>query len=137
MNWQQLNQRFMPYLNGGLGAPIFLMLILGMLVIPLPPFLLDLLFSFNITLSLIIILAVIYVQRPLDLGVFPTVLLLVTLLRLSLNVASTRIVLLMVLSSKPSLIKGADRLRQFLFSAAPCGLATLSWPAPAWAASAR
>ncbi len=84
----------MPYLNGGLGAPIFLVLILGMLVIPLPPFLLDLLFSFNITLSLIIILAVIYVARPLDLGVFPTVLLLVTLLRLSLNVASTRIVLL-------------------------------------------
>jgi len=84
----------MPYLNGGLGAPIFLILILGMLVVPLPPFMLDLLFSFNITLSLIIILAVIYVQRPLDLGVFPTVLLLVTLLRLSLNVASTRIVLL-------------------------------------------
>lgn len=94
MDFQQLMQRIMPYLNHGLGAPIFLMLILGMLVIPLPPFLLDLLFSFNITLSLIIILAVIYVQRPLDLGVFPTVLLLVTLLRLSLNVASTRIVLL-------------------------------------------
>ena len=94
MDFQQLSQRIMPYLNHGLGAPIFLMLILGMLVIPLPPFLLDLLFSFNITLSLIIILAVIYVQRPLDLGVFPTVLLLVTLLRLSLNVASTRIVLL-------------------------------------------
>ncbi len=94
MDFQQLTQRIMPYLNHGLGAPIFLMLILGMLVIPLPPFLLDLLFSFNITLSLIIILAVIYVQRPLDLGVFPTVLLLVTLLRLSLNVASTRIVLL-------------------------------------------
>ncbi len=94
MDFQQLSQRIMPYLNHGLGAPIFLMLILGMLVIPLPPFLLDLLFSFNITLSLVIILAVIYVQRPLDLGVFPTVLLLVTLLRLSLNVASTRIVLL-------------------------------------------
>ena len=94
MNFRELSRRFMPYLNHGLGAPIFLILILGMLVIPLPPFMLDLLFSFNITLSLIIILAVIYVQRPLDLGVFPTVLLLVTLLRLSLNVASTRIVLL-------------------------------------------
>ncbi len=94
MNFQELSRRLMPYLNHGLGAPIFLILILGMLVVPLPPFMLDLLFSFNITLSLIIILAVIYVQRPLDLGVFPTVLLLVTLLRLSLNVASTRIVLL-------------------------------------------
>ncbi len=89
-----LQQNVLPYLNHGLGAPIFVLLILGMLVIPLPPFLLDLLFTFNITLSLIIILAVIYVQRPLDLGVFPTVLLLVTLLRLSLNVASTRVVLL-------------------------------------------
>lgn len=94
MNFESLTRRIMPYLNHGLGAPIFLMLVLGMLVIPLPPFLLDLLFSFNITLSLIIILAVIYAQRPLDLGVFPTVLLLVTLLRLSLNVASTRVVLL-------------------------------------------
>ncbi|MGE0623964.1 MAG: flagellar biosynthesis protein FlhA [Pseudomonadales bacterium] len=94
MNFQDIHQRLAPYLNHGLGAPIFLVMILGMLVIPLPPFLLDLLFSFNITLSLVIILAVIYVQRPLDLGVFPTVLLLVTLLRLSLNVASTRIVLL-------------------------------------------
>lgn len=94
MNFQDLSRRIMPYLNGGLGAPIFLILVLGMLILPLPPFLLDLLFSFNITLSLIIILAVIYAQRPLDLGVFPTVLLLVTLLRLSLNVASTRVVLL-------------------------------------------
>ena len=81
-------------LDHGIGAPIFLVLILCMLVVPLPPFLLDLLFSFNITLSLIIILAVIYVARPLELGMFPTVLLLVTLLRLSLNVASTRVVLL-------------------------------------------
>ncbi len=95
MNFNQLYRRIAPYLSqGGLGAPIFLVLILGMLVIPLPAFLLDLLFSFNITLSLIIILAVIYVARPLDLGVFPTVLLLATLLRLSLNVASTRVVLL-------------------------------------------
>ncbi len=94
MTLNDLQRRLAPMFNHGLGAPLFLILVLGMLVIPLPPFLLDLLFSFNITLSLIIILAVIYAQRPLDLGVFPTVLLLVTLLRLSLNVASTRIVLL-------------------------------------------
>src|SRR6478609_7397152 len=65
-----------------------------MVVVPLPPILLDAFFTFNITLSLIIMLAVIYVQRPLDFAVFPTVLLGVTLLRLALNVASTRVVLL-------------------------------------------
>ena len=85
-------------LNGlsrlGLGVPLLLFLLLAMVVVPLPPFLLDALFTFNITLSLIIILAVIYVARPLDFGVFPTVLLGVTLLRLALNVASTRVVLL-------------------------------------------
>ena len=78
----------------GLGVPILLFLLLAMVVVPLPPLLLDALFTFNITLSLIIILAVIYVARPLDFGVFPTVLLGVTLLRLALNVASTRVVLL-------------------------------------------
>ena len=78
----------------GLGVPILLFMLLAMVVVPLPPLLLDALFTFNITLSLIIILAVIYVARPLDFGVFPTVLLGVTLLRLALNVASTRIVLL-------------------------------------------
>ncbi|MDX1506213.1 MAG: FHIPEP family type III secretion protein, partial [Spongiibacter sp.] len=67
---------------------------LAMLVIPMPPFFLDILFTFNITLSLIVILAVIYVERPIDFSVFPTVLLLATLLRLALNVASTRVVLL-------------------------------------------
>ena len=78
----------------GLGVPILLITMLAMMVLPLPPLALDLLFSFNISLSLVIILAVIYVARPLEFGVFPTVLLLVTLLRLALNVASTRVVLL-------------------------------------------
>ncbi|MGB1580957.1 MAG: FHIPEP family type III secretion protein, partial [Nevskiales bacterium] len=77
-----------------LGAPLLLLAILAMVVIPLPPVLLDLLFSFNIALSIVILLAVIYVARPLDFSVFPTVLLLTTLLRLSLNIASTRVVLL-------------------------------------------
>ncbi|MDX1497987.1 MAG: FHIPEP family type III secretion protein, partial [Salinisphaeraceae bacterium] len=77
-----------------LGAPLLLLAILAMVVIPLPPVMLDLLFSFNIALSIVILLAVIYVARPLDFSVFPTVLLLTTLLRLSLNIASTRVVLL-------------------------------------------
>ncbi len=68
--------------------------ILVFMVIPLPPMLLDLLLSFNITFSLVIILASMYVQRPLELSAFPSILLLATLFRLSLNVASTRIILL-------------------------------------------
>ncbi len=78
----------------GIGVPALLMVMLAMIVLPLPPLALDALFSFNIALSLIIVLAVIYVGRPLELSVFPTVLLIVTLLRLALNVASTRVVLL-------------------------------------------
>jgi len=78
----------------GLGAPLMLLAILAMMVIPLPPFLLDIFFTFNIALSLIVLLAVIYSLRPLEFAVFPTVILISTLLRLSLNVASTRVVLL-------------------------------------------
>ena len=80
--------------RAGIGAPLLLIAILAMMVVPLPAWMLDVLFSFNITLSLVIVLAVVYVLRPLDFSVFPTVLLLVTLLRLALNVASTRVVLL-------------------------------------------
>jgi flagellar biosynthesis protein FlhA len=78
----------------GAGVPLVLLAMLAMVVLPLPPLMLDALFSFNICLSLIVILAVMYVLRPLDIAAFPTVLLLSTLLRLALNVASTRVVLL-------------------------------------------
>lgn len=78
----------------GAGVPMVLLAMLAMVVLPLPPLILDALFSFNICLSLIVILAVMYVLRPLDIAAFPTVLLLSTLLRLALNVASTRVVLL-------------------------------------------
>src|SRR5438270_76904 len=78
----------------GLSGPLIIVLILGMMVLPLPPFLLDLLFTFNIALALIVLLSAMYTEKPLDFAVFPTVLLLTTLLRLSLNVASTRVVLL-------------------------------------------
>ena len=78
----------------GMGAPLVLLMLLAMVVIPLPPFLLDLFFTFNIALSLVVLLVVIYALRPLDIGVFPSLLLIATLLRLALNVASTRIVLL-------------------------------------------
>lgn len=75
-------------------APIFIILILAMLVLPLPPFALDMLFTFNIALSIMVLLVGLSTKKALDFAAFPTVLLLSTLLRLSLNVASTRIVLL-------------------------------------------
>ncbi|MDM3870975.1 flagellar biosynthesis protein FlhA [Porticoccus sp. W117] len=78
----------------GLGTPVLLMVMLSMMVLPLPAPLLDLLFTFNIALSLIVLLASIYTKRPLEFAVFPTVLLVATLLRLGLNVASTRVVLM-------------------------------------------
>ena len=78
----------------GLAGPLIIVLILGMMVLPLPPILLDLLFTFNIAMAMIVLLVAMYTERPLDFAVFPTVLLLTTLLRLSLNVASTRVVLL-------------------------------------------
>jgi flagellar biosynthesis protein FlhA len=84
----------MTLLRQGLGAPLVLFALLAMVVVPLHPLALDGLFTFNIALSVIVVMAVVYVARPLDFGVFPTVLLLATLLRLALNVASTRVVLL-------------------------------------------
>ena len=78
----------------GMGVPVLLLVILAMMMVPLPPIALDTLFTFNIALSLAILLTVIYVARPLEFAVFPTVLLVVTLLRLALNIASTRVVLL-------------------------------------------
>ncbi len=89
-----LTSHIKPFKQGYLGAPIFLVAILAMMILPLPPLLLDLLFSFNITLSLIVLLVCVYTLRPLDFTIFPTVLLVATLLRLALNVASTRVVLL-------------------------------------------
>jgi flagellar biosynthesis protein FlhA len=75
-------------------APAMVLVALAMMILPLPPFLLDLLFTFNIALALLVLLAALYTERALDFAAFPTVLLLATLMRLSLNVASTRVVLL-------------------------------------------
>jgi flagellar biosynthesis protein FlhA len=77
-----------------LGAPLLIIMILSMMVLPLPPVLLDLFFTFNIALAVMVLLVSMYTKKPLDFSIFPTVLLVTTLLRLSLNVASTRIVLL-------------------------------------------
>ncbi|HHH43998.1 MAG TPA: flagellar biosynthesis protein FlhA [Gammaproteobacteria bacterium] len=80
--------------RNGLGAPVLLVMMLAMVIVPLPPIALDIFFTFNIMLSLAILMVTIYAIRPLDFGIFPTVLLVTTLLRLALNVASTRVVLL-------------------------------------------
>lgn len=80
--------------QGSLGIPLLLLALLGMVTLPIPPLLLDTLFTFNIALSIVVLLVSVYALRPLDFAVFPTILLVATLLRLALNVASTRVVLL-------------------------------------------
>jgi flagellar biosynthesis protein FlhA len=85
---------FRDVMRSGIGVPVGVLAVLAMVVLPLPPFALDVLFTFNIALSIVIVMAVFYIGRPIEFGVFPTVLLLATLLRLALNVASTRVVLL-------------------------------------------
>ena len=78
----------------GIGMPLLVLAMLAMMMVPLPPLLLDAFFTFNIALSVAILLTTVYVSRPLDFAVFPTILLVVTLMRLALNIASTRVVLL-------------------------------------------
>jgi flagellar biosynthesis protein FlhA len=94
MNTRGAVATFGEFARNGLGVPVLVMAVLAMMVLPLPAFLLDVFFTFNISLSLMILLAVIYVRRALEFAAFPTVLLGATLLRLGLNVASTRIVLI-------------------------------------------
>ncbi|HQU98902.1 MAG TPA: flagellar biosynthesis protein FlhA [Nitrosomonas sp.] len=77
-----------------LAGPLLIIMILAMMVLPLPPFVLDLFFTFNIAVSIIVLMVSLYTRNPLDFAVFPTILLITTLLRLSLNIASTRVVLL-------------------------------------------
>jgi len=95
------NLKLPPWLQGlasaqnkaSLAAPILIVMLLAMMILPLPSFALDLLFSFNIALSVIVLLTSLYTVKPLDFMAFPTILLVSTMLRLSLNVASTRVVL--------------------------------------------
>ena len=77
-----------------IGAPVMVLATLAMVVLPIPAFLLDMFFTFNIALAMVVLLVSVYTRRPLDFAAFPTVLLIATLLRLALNVASTRVVLL-------------------------------------------
>ena len=110
------NLRLLP---GGAGlrtaaVPTLIIMILTMMILPVPPFLLDLLFTFNIALAIIVLLVSLYTLKPLDFAVFPTVLLLTTLLRLSLNVASTRVVLLRGHTGPDAAGKVIEAFGQFL-----------------------
>jgi flagellar biosynthesis protein FlhA len=88
-------QGFLGRMNvGQMAAPILILMILAMMVLPLPAFVLDVFFTFNIAISVLVLLVAVNTQKTLDFSVFPTVLLVTTLLRLSLNVASTRVVML-------------------------------------------
>jgi flagellar biosynthesis protein FlhA len=94
-SWLRLPRQMLAGSNGkGLVGPVLIILILSMMVLPLPPFFLDLLFTFNIALSIMVLLVSMYTMKALDFAAFPAVLLFTTLLRLSLNVASTRVVLM-------------------------------------------
>ena len=87
-------QNVKSFTDGNLGVPLVLLIILAMVILPMPPFLLDVFFTFNIALSIVVLLVGVYALRPIDFAAFPTILLLATLMRLALNVASTRVVLL-------------------------------------------
>jgi flagellar biosynthesis protein FlhA len=94
LSFASLQNAMTTLMRSGLGVPLLLIMMLAMVILPMPPFLLDILFTFNITLALVVLLAAVYVDRPLEFSVFPTILLIATLLRLALNIASTRVVLL-------------------------------------------
>lgn len=91
--FNQFDKKKLTHISG-LGTPFLVMAALGMVILPMPAWLLDLLFSFNIALSLVVLLITVYTLKPLEFGSFPSVILIATILRLALNVASTRVVLL-------------------------------------------
>ncbi len=94
MDIQQLLKKAKEWFVRGLGAPIVILALLGMITVPLPAILLDVFFTFNIVISLVVLMVTVYAKRPLDFAVFPTVILITTLFRLALNIASTRVILL-------------------------------------------
>ena len=97
-----------------LAGPVLIMTILAMMILPLPTFVLDLLFTFNIVLSIMILLVAMFTQNTLEFSAFPTVLLFSTLLRLALNVASTRVILMNGHTGSGSRGAGGGGLRSLL-----------------------
>ncbi len=93
LSMSTIRQRLSKFDFSGLGIPFLVLLIMAMLVVPLPAVLLDVLFTFNILISIVIIMIAIGTRKPLEFSSFPSVLLFATMLRLALNVASTRVIL--------------------------------------------
>ena len=93
LSMSTIRQRLSGFEVSGLGIPFLVLLIMAMLVVPLPPMLLDVFFTFNILVSVVVIMIAIGTKKPLDFSSFPSVLLFATMLRLALNVASTRVIL--------------------------------------------
>ncbi len=94
MDWQKLIAQTKLASPSGMGTPVIVVALLAMMILPMPAFMLDILFTFNIALSLMVLMVTVYAKKPLDFAVFPTILLVTTLLRLALNIASTRIILM-------------------------------------------
>lgn len=94
MDWRSFGAQIKTALPQGMGTPVLVVALLAMMILPLPPLMLDILFTFNIALSLMVLMVTVYAKKPLDFAVFPTILLVTTLLRLALNIASTRVILL-------------------------------------------
>lgn len=94
MDWRSFGEQIKMALPQGMGTPVLVVALLAMMILPLPPLMLDILFTFNIALSLMVLMVTVYAKKPLDFAVFPTILLVTTLLRLALNIASTRVILL-------------------------------------------
>ena len=90
----KLSQFLTRYNTTSLAGPVLIIMILGMMILPLPAFLLDIFFTFNIAVSIIVLMVGLNTRQPLEFSAFPAVLLVTTLLRLSLNVASSRMILL-------------------------------------------
>lgn len=93
MNFSEILNRIKSLPIRSIGTPLLVLVCLGMVMLPMPAFLLDILFTFNIALSMIVLLVTVYAKRPMEFAAFPSVLLIATLLRLALNVASTRVIL--------------------------------------------
>ena len=112
-----------------LAGPVLILLILSMMVLPLPAFILDLLFTFNIALSIMVLLVAMFTQRTLEFAAFPTILLFSTLLRLSLNVASTRIILLEGHTGSAAAGRVVEAFGHFLVGATS---PSVSWCSSSW-----
>ena len=112
---QQLNADKKEYAKG-VGTPLLVLAALGMVILPLPPFLLDILFSFNIALALVVLLVTVYTMKPVEFGMFPAVLLIATIMRLALNVASTPVglvvFLILIIINFVVITKGAGRISE-------------------------